>query len=83
MTSETINTPELYFSPKGLLIGGKWEERSTTIPQSLGCHIVDLVCVCSFNFDWQQRGSGGNVCNSLSGHGFLVGARSKKSEQNV
>ena len=28
MTSETINTPELYFSPKGLLIGGKWEESS-------------------------------------------------------
>ena len=37
--------------------------------------IIDLVC--SFDFGWQQRGSG-NIYNSLSGHGFLVGARSKK-----
>ena len=28
MTSEKINTPELSFTPKGLLIGGKWEESS-------------------------------------------------------
>ena len=28
MTSQIINTPELDFSPKGLLIGGKWEESS-------------------------------------------------------
>ena len=30
--------------------------------------------VCSFDFGWQQRGSGFTY-NSLSGHGFLVGAR--------
>ena len=28
MTSQIINTPELDFSPKGLLIGGKWEQSS-------------------------------------------------------
>ena len=28
MTSDTIKPPELSFTPKGLLIGGKWEESS-------------------------------------------------------
>ena len=28
MTSENINSPEINFAPKGLLIGGKWEDSS-------------------------------------------------------
>ena len=28
MTSDNMNTPELGFAPKGLLIGGKWEDSS-------------------------------------------------------
>ena len=37
--------------------------------------VVDLVCC--FDYRWQQRGSG-NVYNSVSGHGNMVGARTKK-----
>ena len=37
--------------------------------------VTDLVS--SFDFGWQQRGSGFTY-NSFSGHGFLVGARSKR-----
>ena len=29
MTSENINTPELGFTPKGLFIGGQWEDSSS------------------------------------------------------
>ena len=28
MISENINTPEMGFTPKGLFIGGKWEEST-------------------------------------------------------
>ena len=33
--------------------------------------------VCSFDMGWQQRGSG-HIYNSASGHGFMIGCRSKK-----
>ena len=37
--------------------------------------VTDLVC--SFDCGWQQRGSG-NIYNSPSAHGLMIGARTKK-----
>ena len=47
MISEKINTPELGFSPKGLHIGGQWEEsangkRFETINPSNQQHLGDV-----------------------------------------
>ena len=37
--------------------------------------VTDLVC--SFDCGWQQHGSG-NIYNSVSAHGPMIGARTKK-----
>ena len=45
--------------------------------QKLNDNLPSLGLTVSYDMGWQRR-SGGRVYDSISGHGFLIGCRSKK-----